>query len=472
MTAPPERLRSVRSVGILVLLAALSFLLPGLGLHPVQREQELRVALTARPMAEGESWLLPSYLGDLRIRKPPLMYWAVAASYEVGGRTNSPGLARLPSALAGAGLVLLVYLSALRGLGRRRALFAALVCASNLIFLRQARLAETDILLAFFVALATICGHRGLQQGAALPWMALAGIASGLGFMTKGPAALAIPPVIWLVLAIWNPRTGHRAVSPRGAVARGALWLAITVLVAAPWYIYLAVHAGSLAQLRAELSATFSDETAHPGSVFYYIYTLLHAFAPWSLLLPFALATAWRAGRGRRAARFALVWFVVVFALLSLTPSKQIHYALLLVAPASLLTGWYLGRARSRFVWVSRRFFALVFAIWVVHLSAAFWLANREPRAALVGLLRAHGATLQSVDRVLLVGRHRGLIEFYAGRPILDMDSAREAWRHSRPGDLIVLNTRNAPLPEPPGPVHVLGEAGQGGLRSAIWLRE
>ena len=56
--------------------------LPGLGRGLVTRQQELRVLLAARTMAEGGSWLIPQFMGEERLRKPPLMYWLVATAFK------------------------------------------------------------------------------------------------------------------------------------------------------------------------------------------------------------------------------------------------------------------------------------------------------------------------------------------------------------------------------------------------------
>jgi 4-amino-4-deoxy-L-arabinose transferase-like glycosyltransferase len=53
--------------------------LPYLSRPVLARHKELRVALTARHMVESGDWITPESLDHLRLRKPPLMYWAMAA---------------------------------------------------------------------------------------------------------------------------------------------------------------------------------------------------------------------------------------------------------------------------------------------------------------------------------------------------------------------------------------------------------
>jgi len=64
---------------LLGLCAAL--FLPALATLPMTDYKELRVVLPAREMAAGGDWLMPRFQGELRLRKPPLMYWIVASAF-------------------------------------------------------------------------------------------------------------------------------------------------------------------------------------------------------------------------------------------------------------------------------------------------------------------------------------------------------------------------------------------------------
>lgn len=469
MSAITQRPRIRKTAALAVAGIALLFFLPALGTGVIQREQELRVALTARSMAEGGSWLTPEYLGQLRIRKPPLMYWAVAVAYKVGGATDSARLARLPSALAGVGLALLVYYIARGFWGQKRGLLAGILCATSVIILRQARLAETDVMLTLWVTLAVWSGYRALFTASDSRWMIASGLAAGLGFMTKGPAALALPMLAWLSGAIFCARARPMQ---RRAATRLLLWLALALLVSAPWYLYLLARAGSLVQLRQELSATFGDTTRHAGPWYYYFYSFFQAFAPWCLLLPTALIAAWRKARGATALCFTLGWFISSFATLSLTSSKQIHYTTLLVPAASMLVAWHLGFFFTRPSRRVRWSVAALALFWVLVISTAYFVTpQREPKQAILDALSQCQAEVHAATRVALVGPHRATVEFHAGRPIMDMDSLREAWRRTRAGDLIVVNNADRDMPDLPGASTMLGEADVRGLRCVIWQR-
>ena len=71
----------------------------GLALRTTLDGHEVLVAETARQMAEGKSWIVPTFNGENRLNKPPLDYWLTAIIYRLTGRIDEL-TARLPSAIA------------------------------------------------------------------------------------------------------------------------------------------------------------------------------------------------------------------------------------------------------------------------------------------------------------------------------------------------------------------------------------
>ena len=320
---------------LLGLCAAL--FLPALATLPMTDYKELRVVLPAREMAAGGDWLMPRFQGELRLRKPPLMYWIVASAFGLARSTDSATVARLPSALMGTAAILALYAGGAGLIGRRRALLGACVAATSFLVLRHARVAQADMALCLFTLLAVLCGYGALSSGGGgiRRWLGF-GVCAGLGFMTKGPAALALPVAALAAFAAVD-RGGRRRLFGLGALLSLLVFAAIVV----PWYL-LVLHptaAQSAAQtaIHNELRETF-EGTDHAQPFFFYLHQLPAGMLPWGLLLPFAVASVWRA-RHHRGARFLLCWFATSFVILSLVRNKQLHYALLLVPPAALITG-------------------------------------------------------------------------------------------------------------------------------------
>lgn len=328
------------------LLAALALLgtLPWNGRALPFRASELRVLLCARTMAEGGDWLVPVYEGEVRLNKPPLMYWIVASVFRMAGGTESLGVARGVNAVLAALLSLAIYGCGRHWVGRRRAWVAAVLAATSYLFLYFARLCETDVGLTLFTTLACFAAWRAAFQAHRWPWWLLAGVFSGIGFLFKGPAAFVLP----VVALVAGYATGALRDWRRGFP--GVLLMAVPfAAIALPWYLYLLLgwSAGAAGQDIGYEMAALLKESPHHGPWIYYLYTLPLLMMPWGLFLPGGLRTAWRSRRHRRF-RFVLGWLLSAIVVMTLIRSKQPHYAMLLLPPASLLAGGFLYDAANR----------------------------------------------------------------------------------------------------------------------------
>src|ERR1044072_9460033 len=111
--------------GLIFLCAAVLFV--NLGGAALFEPDEGRNAEKAREILLLNDWITPHQNFLVVLDKPIFYYWLIAASYEAFG--VSEWSARLPSALAGAGCVLLVFFFALRFFGFWEGLWGAVVLA-------------------------------------------------------------------------------------------------------------------------------------------------------------------------------------------------------------------------------------------------------------------------------------------------------------------------------------------------------
>lgn len=447
MTPPAIPARPLLRHALLAAGLGLLVTLPFLGAPLISREQELRVVLTARDMARGADWLVPRYLGEPRLNKPPLQYWTTALAFRVAGTTQSPAVARLPAALQGA--LLLGFIAALGAVlvGKRRALLAAVIAATTVLFWRFSRLAETDIPQSCFEAAATLCLFHALRQPRSLRWWSMAGLLAGVGFMIKGPAALILPAAAAVTCRMATPRQDRSRIPP----SRIGLALLLFAAVAAPWYAYVLFgHEGRAAasDVTSEINALGAG-TKHAAPLAFYLYTLPPLLLPWGLLLPWALAAAWRLRR-HDGIRMLLAWFGSSLAVMSVVPSKQAHYSTLLLAPSALLLALWLARRRAMRRGVLK--VLPVVTILVFWAMGAIFHEFSEPArivrdtAAKIALHGAPGV------RVFAAGRRVNSLRFYLDRPLQPAASFDEALANASPGDLIVLaaDRRNPVLPAAP----------------------
>ncbi len=121
---------------VLVLLAAAVFRLVVTGAAPVFDPTEGRYAEIARNMADTGDWVTPRLWVDGEhvpfLGKPPLFFWTAALSIRVFGANEFA--VRLPSFLAGAALLFLMFTVLSRYLGRSVAESAVLMTLTSAIF--------------------------------------------------------------------------------------------------------------------------------------------------------------------------------------------------------------------------------------------------------------------------------------------------------------------------------------------------
>jgi 4-amino-4-deoxy-L-arabinose transferase-like glycosyltransferase len=189
-------------------------------------------ASVAWEMRHSGDWRTPTFLGEPWFEKPPLLYWLMVGSMRVFGE-NEFAL-RLPSALMYALTILLLAWWGNRRLGQGAGSWAALLFALAPLSLILARLAITDMALAFFLTVAVIA----LWEARGLGWSLIGGVALGLAFLTKGPFGLGLVGLLYL----WNARTLHA----RGLRFRWVLFaLGIALLTALPWYVGVYLQHGA-----------------------------------------------------------------------------------------------------------------------------------------------------------------------------------------------------------------------------------
>ena len=181
---------------------------------PLTNVDEARYSEASREMLESGNFILPHHNYEPRYQKPVMIYWLQAGSMALLGPT--PTAARLPSALAGIALVLLVHWFLLRWLPllggdekQRRGIAFLGSCALMTMPLLSiwTRVATTDVVLTLFTTGSLLAlMHAQLlpveqARGARRAYIIASGCAA-LAFLTKGPVGVAIPVGAWLAFVL------------------------------------------------------------------------------------------------------------------------------------------------------------------------------------------------------------------------------------------------------------------------------
>src|SRR5215468_5196405 len=174
-----------RALGWLAVVIAIATLFCRLGFLPLLAPDEGRNAEVAREMKDSGAWLIPTYNGADYLDKPAFFFKAVALSLAMFGNTETA--ARIPSAVAGVGLVLLIFAFCRKVHGTRCALLAAIVVATTPLYVANARTVIFDMMLALFVCGAIFAGYLAeLSEGKARRnWYLVGAVSSGVATLVK-----------------------------------------------------------------------------------------------------------------------------------------------------------------------------------------------------------------------------------------------------------------------------------------------
>ncbi len=350
-------------------------------------------------LARGD--FIATYLyGEPRYDKPILIYWLQAASVSLFG-LNEFAL-RLPSALASSAWMLAIYAFTTRVCDRHTGFAAAIIGATALEVGIIGKAAIADALLNLLIAASMFAIYQHYLEGGRR-WVYAAFVLMGLGFLTKGPVAVAIPFATSLLFFTLKGRFRDwlRAVfNPPGIV----LFLVIVL----PWYLAITLREGPGFLLGFLLEHNLGRFQApmegHSGPIWYYIPVLLGGILPWTTVLLIAL---WRLRHrlGDDLTGFLLIWFGFVFILFSLAGTKLPHYLLYGMTPLFILMARELDHIRSRF-WVALPavlFFALMLAFPAIVLAVRPTVGNAFTAALLADVERHFGLGWYAAFGVALI---------------------------------------------------------------------
>ncbi|MFH1136754.1 MAG: glycosyltransferase family 39 protein [Pseudomonadota bacterium] len=345
--------------GLFLVLAATLFL-AGLGGLPFIDRDEGEYAAVALEMVQRSDYVIPHANGRPYYEKPPLFFWLMVLSFETLGYNEAAG--RLPSALSGLALALLVAWFGRRRGGDLLGLVAGLMTVSSLLVVMMSRIALLDSLLTLFTTMTLFFYLEGELAETGAPgrggrWFLAAWASMGLAFLTKGPVGAAAPLAAVFLYSLFNRNL--MAAIGRSRPLSGVL---VFLVVSGPWYLAAFLREGENFWKGFFVSQNATRFTqvllGHGAPLWFYLPVLAVMVWPWFL---FALSPAWRALTGTAARRregtasplaaldaFLALWLIADLILFSAAATKQPNYILPAVPPALLLAArWWTPRLES-----------------------------------------------------------------------------------------------------------------------------
>jgi 4-amino-4-deoxy-L-arabinose transferase-like glycosyltransferase len=322
-----------------LLILGIRVLAEGIDRPPLVDWDEATYAEVAHEALANHSYVDFTWNGRTYLKKPPLLFWTVAASFKAFGESEFS--ARLPSVVMGVGTLLLIYGMAAADFGPLAGLIAGMFPLGFYFFVaRGGRECATDAPLIFFSTLAIFALGRARTFR---HWAAIAGAACGLALLSKGAAGL-IPLSVAIIAMLTMPAFS--------ALRRAGLMMIIatSIAVAAPWFVYQIFHDGPAFwttyiknETLLRIAQHLEDKRAAAGfTVETFIGEVRYL---WPLLLPLA-GLAHAAMRGHLGGMLRsipssvgvwLLWFAIAFAAACAVQTKLGWYILPALVPVALL---------------------------------------------------------------------------------------------------------------------------------------
>lgn len=303
-------------------------------------------AVMAQNMVLNGNWVTPVFNGEPFFDKPPLFNWLTGVSFMLFGFTEFA--ARLPSAAAGFGCVVLTWLIGRRIYNPMAGILAALVLATSLEFIIVGRMVQYDVPFAFFTTLSMYFFCLGIGEShRRRRYFLLFYVAAAFATLTKGPLGLFVPA---LAIGIYILYLRRFSFLRQLQLMPGTL---IVLLIVAPWVIMMEranpgyVEYFVMKQHVANVFGAVGDLHArHPRPFYYYVPIVFAGLFPWSMILPQALrrTACGETGVTRSLSVFLAIWFVAGLVFFSLATSKLSTYVLPLFPAAALILGRYLQK--------------------------------------------------------------------------------------------------------------------------------
>lgn len=303
-------------------------------------------AVATRRMLRTGDWLAPMYNGQPFFDKPILFYWLQLISFKIFGINEFA--ARLVPAVSAVGVIAITGWTGRTFFNRQVGALAALIVAVLPATFALSAYAILDMTFTFFLfagvvlAVSAVLHDRPRRQ-----WWGYLCLA--LAVLTKGPLALALAGVSFIVALLIAPRLRRPLLSLHWG------WgLAMVITLSSPWFLYMwwrfgyAFIEGYFLRENIWLyAAQLYTTTRAPG---FYLRVAAVGFLPFTPILIGRVIDAVRGDRIDDAERLFWAWSLAITAFFTCSRFKLDHYIYPVLPALSLIaahTWWRVRQAPS-----------------------------------------------------------------------------------------------------------------------------
>lgn len=385
-----------------LILVSFVFIFYNLGNFSVQNWDEARHAENALEILKTHDWVVLNYGGqpDFYNLKPPLGAWLIAISFKIFGVTAFA--LRFWSAIAGIGIILLIYLFGKEVFNRLTGVVSAMILLIMPLFIvnHGVRTGNYDILLTFFIILSFYLFY--LYEKSEKPKLLIfTGISLSLAIMIKG--IIGIFPILIILIYCMLTKSFKKIIRKKEFLY-SILYSSLVIL---PW-VFMRLLRGKeffIKMINIDILQRSSVVLEGHTSNWYYYFEALR----YNLGLLFSILaligfiySIYLIFKKDKFALLLVLW--ISFFLIALTIAKtRIFWYIIPIYPAfALLIGYFLTKLQVKFR-INKILFLIIFCIIILFpFFDTFKMANNleiNPTHKLVETLKGD---LINVDNLYL----------------------------------------------------------------------
>lgn len=398
----------------------------GLGAYPLLNNNEGLYAQIAWEMLQSGDWVIPHLNGVPYIEKPPLLYWLIALSFKVFGKTAFA--ARLVPATFGFATCLSLYFFARSIHKKKLGQYSAVILASFAGFMIFSRMVFFDVALTFFLTAAALCFYKFYETLTKKYLYLFSALMAG-AVLTKGIVALALMGVLIIsFLCVEKKLEFLKYFFNPVAIL---IFLGLTV----PWHVAASLKEPGFAWFYFvnEHWMRFLDQRIprdyYRGPWYYYVPRLLVYMVPWTFVIPFIIKKNLFSSLASFQ-KYLMCWFLSFLFFFSVSKAKANYYMVVGLPPLALGLGHVVAEKMRQ----GRLILIVNMGIGLALVMGGVWYMNRHPRSFSV---EPSLSAIQKNVPIYLYKRFEELstLPFYANRsiPIIDSES-RDLWYAQQQG--------------------------------------
>ncbi|MBA3829245.1 MAG: glycosyltransferase family 39 protein [Taibaiella sp.] len=346
---------------LIAILAALLFI-PFLGHVHLFDWDEINFAECAREMIVTKDYLRVQIDYMPFWEKPPLFIWMQVLTMKLLGVGEFA--ARLPNACIGIATLLTLFYAGKKIINERMGMWWVAIYAACWLPHFYFKSGIIDPTFNFFIFLSFLQLHFVRYSEKKYLHATLSGLFLGLAVLTKGPVAIlivALSFVVFLIInkGLWGYRLKHLLVIALATVVTFSIWFGIEIINHGFWFVN--------EFLRYQVRLFRTEDADHGGPFFYHFIILLVGCFPASIFL-FQYTRKRVTGNepSRNFTRLMWILFWVVLLLFSIVKTKIVHYSSLCYFPLTYLAALQVYRLSTGEIKLKRSIVPLLVVLGVL----------------------------------------------------------------------------------------------------------